>query len=121
MIIRDIDDALFLVTRIVTTVLGKDVGLAPDDIDIDLTFTDAKPDGYGRTHLRYLALCSSIEDQVRTSSGREFYYQVAPFLLDHEGKPIKVFIVDSAKLLLRAPASAHAGKIAAWTATSPAA
>jgi hypothetical protein len=104
MIIKDFDDALFLVTRVVTTVLGRDVGKDPDEIDTDLTFTGAWPDeGYGRDHIRYLNLCTEIAEGIRTGSDRDFNYQVSPFVLDHETLPIAQFIVDSATQLLNSP------------------
>jgi hypothetical protein len=118
MIIQDLDDARFLVNLTVTTVLGKDVHKDPHQIDIDLTFTDADPDGYGRTILRYHKICEDVASELRHSSGRVFYYDIA-FVDGHEGKSINDFIIDTAPILLASPLSDHAVEIADWVATAP--
>jgi hypothetical protein len=82
---------------------GETIDLVDDD-DVDLA--------YGRTPDRYLHLCIVIADDIRASTGRDFYISIV-FANDHETKPISDFIFDAATLLMATKKAVLAAS-AAW-------
>jgi hypothetical protein len=111
--VKSEQDALVLLRVTTTKCLAQDLanGTQAGEIDVDLTFTDDPPGGFGRTPERYLHICVVIAADVRTATGRDFFFSVK-FVNDHQDKAISKFIFDAAKLLIDSKSASHAETIA---------
>jgi hypothetical protein len=105
--------ALVLLRVTTTKRLAEDLhnGTQAGQIEVKRTFTDDDPDGYGRTEGRYLHLCVVIASDVRTATGRDFYFG-SDFMTDHQSAKISKFISDAADLLMNSKPGNHAAEVA---------
>ncbi len=121
MVTRTKDDALVLVTRTVTNCLSAELGNNPPPnlIDTGKTFTGSSAaTSYRLTPARYGHVCYDVANDLRISSGRDFYY-TTDFIDDHEDKKISKFIFDTATILLAAPELPHVATAVAWVSSLP--
>lgn len=114
--INDIHSARVFARLTVIFWLSERVHLSRTVIDIERTFADDPPDGYGLTMGSYMSMCDDLTSTINAASGRSVVLGAAWRLARLRGK-VSDFIGDLARIILESVKTPDLLTAESWAAS----